>query len=89
MRHESVTGDGHVVLEEECGCAASNGFFKTCERHDDLKTSKRDAGISSFTERSLEVCGGSAREASSEGSRDRYNKRARLRERIESTFKTT
>jgi len=28
MRHESVTDDEHIMLEEECGCAASNGFLK-------------------------------------------------------------
>jgi hypothetical protein len=38
MKTQFVTGDERVVMEEECGCAASNGFFKTCERHDDLKT---------------------------------------------------
>jgi hypothetical protein len=80
MRHESVTDDGHVVLEEECGCAASNGFFKTCERHDDLKTlSEMNAYLA--LRKSLLKSAAEAQEKFNEGSRERYNKRARLRER--------
>jgi len=80
MRHESVTDDGHVVLEEECGCAASNGFFKTCERHDDLKTlSEMKAYLA--LRKSLLRSAAEAQERFNEGSRERYNKRARLRER--------
>jgi hypothetical protein len=80
MRHESVRDDGHVVLEEECGCAASNGFFKTCERHDDLKTlSEMKAYLA--LRKSLLRSAAEAQERFNEGSRERYNKRARLRER--------
>jgi len=86
MRHESVTDDGHVVLEEECGCAASNGFFKTCERHDDLKTlSEMKAYLA--LRKSLLKAGAEAQEKFKQGSRDRYNKRARLRERTKAPSK--
>jgi len=27
MKPEFVMDDGRVVVEEDCGCAASNGFF--------------------------------------------------------------
>ena len=80
MRHEFVTDDGHAVLEEECGCAASNGFFKTCERHDNLKTLSE---MKAYLElrRSLLKSAAEAQERFNKGSRARYNKRARLRER--------
>jgi hypothetical protein len=88
MRHESVTDDGHVVLEEECGCAASNGFFKTCERHDDLKSlSEMKAYLA--LRRSLLKSAVEAQERFNEGSRERYNKRARLRERTKAPSKPT
>ena len=86
MRHESLTDDGHVVLQEECGCAASNGFFKTCERHDDVKTvSEMKAYLA--LRRSLLKSGVEAQERFNEGSRERYNKRARLRERTKAPSK--
>jgi hypothetical protein len=86
MRHESVTDDGHVVLEEECGCAASNGFFKTCERHDDLKTlSEMKAYLA--LRKSLLRSAAEAQKMFNEGSRERYNKRARLRERTKAASK--
>jgi hypothetical protein len=80
MRHETVTDDGHVVLEEECGCAASNDFFKTCERHDDLKTlSEMKAYLA--LRKALLKSAAEAQKKFNSGSRERYNKRARLRER--------
>jgi hypothetical protein len=86
MRHESVRDDGHVVLEEECGCAASNGFFKTCERHDDLKTlSEMKAYLA--LRKSLLRSAAEAQERFNEGSRERYNKGASPRE-DESTLGT-
>jgi hypothetical protein len=87
MRHESVTDGGHVVLEEECGCAASNGFFKTCERHDDLKTlSEMNAYLA--LRKSLLKSATEAQEKFKDGSRERYNKRARLRERTKAPSKS-
>jgi len=86
MRQESVTNDGHVVLEEECGCAASNGFFKTCERHDDLKTLSEMKEYLALR-KSLLKAGAEAQEKFKQGSRDRYNKRARLRERTKAPSK--
>jgi hypothetical protein len=80
MRHESVTDDGHVLLEAECGCAASNGFFKTCERHDDLKTLSEMKGYLALR-KSLLKSAAEAQEKFKQGSRERYNKRARLRAR--------
>jgi hypothetical protein len=86
MRHESVTDDGHVVLEEECGCAASNGFFKTCERHDDLKTlSEMKAYLA--LRKALLKSAAEVQKKFNEGSRERYNKRARLRERTKAASK--
>lgn len=79
MRHESVTDDGHVVLEEECGCAASNGFFKTCERRDDLKSLSEMQAYQALR-KSLLKSAAEAQETFNLGSRERYNKRARLRE---------
>jgi hypothetical protein len=86
MRHESVTDDEHIMLEEECGCAASNGFFKTCERHDDLKTlSEMQAYLA--LRKSLLKSAAEAQEKFNGGSRERYNKRARLRERAKAPSK--
>ena len=87
MRHESVTDDEHIMLEEECGCAASNGFFKTCERHDDLKTlSEMQAYLA--LRKSLLNSAVEAQEKFNEGSRERYNKRARLRARTKAPSKS-
>jgi hypothetical protein len=80
MKHESVTDDGRVVLEEECGCAASNGFFKTCERHDDLKTLSQMKAYVALRKNLLKSAA-AAQETFNKGSPERYNKRARLRER--------
>jgi hypothetical protein len=86
MRRESITDDGHVVLEEECGCAASNAFFKTCERHDDLKTlSEMKAYLA--LRKSLLNSAAEAQKRFSEGSQERYNKRVRLRERTKAPSK--
>jgi hypothetical protein len=80
MQREFVTDEGRVVLEEECGCAASNGFFKTCDRHDDLKTiSEMKAYLA--LRKSILKSAAEAQERFNKGSRERYNKRARLRER--------
>ena len=78
--HESVTDDGRVVLKEECGCAASSGFFKTCERHDDLKTLSQMKAYLALRKNLLKLAA-EAQERFNKGSQERYNKRACLRER--------
>jgi hypothetical protein len=80
MKHESITDDGRVVLKEECGCAASSGFFKTCERHDDLKTLSQMKAYLALRKNLLKSAA-EAQERFNKGSQERYNKRARLRER--------
>jgi len=54
-------------------------FFKTCERHDDLKTlSEMKAYLA--LRKSLLKLAAEAQERFNKGSPERYNKRARLRE---------
>jgi len=79
MKAQLVTDDGRVVLEEECGCAASNGFFKTCERHDDIKTLSEMKAYLGLRKNLLKAAA-EAQERFNQGSPERYNKRARLRE---------
>ncbi len=67
------------MVEEDCGCAASNGFFKTCERHDDLKTLSEMKAYLALRKRLLKSAA-EAQERFNKGSQQRYNKRARLRE---------
>ena len=75
-----IQDDGRVVLKEECGCAASSGFFKTCERHDDLKTLSQMKAYLALRKNLLKSAA-EAQERFNKGSQERYNKRARLRER--------
>jgi len=79
MKAQLVTDDGRVVLEEECGCAASNGFFKTCERHDDIKILSEMKAYLGLRKNLLKAAA-EAQERFNQGSPERYNKRARLRE---------
>jgi hypothetical protein len=79
MKTQFVTDDGRVVVEEECGCAANNGFFKTCERHDDLKTLSEMKAYLALRKNLLKAAA-EAQERFNKGSPERYNKRARLRE---------
>jgi hypothetical protein len=79
MKTQFVTDDGRVVLEEECGCAASNGFFKTCERHDDLKSLSEMKAYLALRKGLLKAAA-EAQERFNKESPERYNKRARLRE---------
>ena len=67
-------------LRIDIGMDPNTGFFKTCEQHDDLKTlSEMKAYLG--LRKSLLRSAAEAQERFNEGSRERYNKRARLRER--------